>query len=71
MNPIDLNPMQGIMFWQFINALLSAGVLAYVMRTENRLTKLETKMEMVVQLGFINNAENHAGHAIQSLTKGK
>lgn len=34
-----------------INTVLSAGILIYVVNTEHRITKLETRLEQAIQAG--------------------
>jgi len=39
------NAIAGIQFWSLINSALSCAVLIYVVRQENRMTKVETLLE--------------------------
>lgn len=61
MNPTGTEVVQ---FWSLINSVLSFAVLLYAVRTENRITKLETMVSVLVKaIGLragINIEDHHS-----------
>lgn len=43
-----MEAIQGLWFWSFINTAIAGGTLAYIVKTEHRLTAVETTLKMML-----------------------